>query len=121
MDQRKSALIEALAAKCAALLELLQLEQPGDGAPIPDSAASDAGATEAVPGAAAAAEAAPEASFEQAFRELRKWVDTAADDKVRRTRSSDRDKDRGWKCGCVGCGEPVPPRTLLLLLVGPLS
>ena len=101
MDQRKAALVEALAAKCAALLELLQLEEPeleqpqgGDEAAAAetaksDSVASDNDSTVAVVGAAAAAEAAtveavapPVASFEAAFRELRKWVDTAADDKV---------------------------------------
>lgn len=84
MDERKAALVEALAAKCAALLELLDADKgaaPGAGA---GAAAGEApqGQAEAAAEGAAAQGGAGEA-FQAAFRELRKWVDTAADEKVR--------------------------------------
>lgn len=75
MDERKAALIDALAAKCGALLELATAEA---------GAGAEGGATagDAVAPAPAAAAPSSAAAFESAFKELRKWVDTAADDKV---------------------------------------
>ncbi|GAB4814120.1 hypothetical protein N2152v2_001166 [Parachlorella kessleri] len=58
MDERKAALVDALAAKCRALLD----------------AEHNAAADTAADGAAAT-----EDTFEDTFRELRKWVDTSAD------------------------------------------
>jgi hypothetical protein len=81
MDERKAALVEALAAKCAALLELHQLEEaaaPAPAAPAADAAAApQEEAAEPLP-----SELPTQAAFEAAFSELRKWVDTAADEKV---------------------------------------
>lgn len=89
MEERKSALIEALAAKCSALLEL---QQAGDSAPAAAAAtsAADTSSEQAQVGGAAAGAAAGSAAgqpgkdgaFEAAFKELRKWVDTATDEKV---------------------------------------
>lgn len=96
MEERKSALIEALAAKCGALLELQQAGGSGTAAGS-GKASTAAGALAAATGTSAApcetpaaggadagasAAEAPASAFEAAFRELRKWVDTAADEKV---------------------------------------
>lgn len=118
MEERKSALIEALAAKCGALLELQQAGSAAAGqhstaaAALAAAAGAGAGAAageaSAPAGGAAAAtgggvdsskgaskeEAAAASAFEEAFRELRKWVDTAADEKV----------SRGWPAvACFAC------------------
>ncbi|PRW39066.1 Tripeptidyl-peptidase 2 isoform A [Chlorella sorokiniana] len=98
MEERKSVLIEALAAKCGALLELQQAgsasastaagaaatasTSPADAGEVPPAggaAAAAAGAADAA--GSGAGEAADTGAFEAAFRELRKWVDTAADEK----------------------------------------
>lgn len=122
MDARKSALVEALAAKCGALLELAQLQAagaPAAGAPSPFwqlRAAVAAGAAEGsrAEGAegAAAGTAAPDLSgYEAAFRELRKWVDTAADDKV------------GWSGlqHWLECGSCMPAAASLAPLCSPCA
>jgi hypothetical protein len=115
MDERKAALLDALAARCTALLDRLQ-DQPGQQPAVDaetgaspagaeptaaDEAASAAGGggklegAEPPGGSAAAVASAPGSAavpaaggqdreaFEASFRELRKWVDTAADEKVR--------------------------------------
>ena len=100
MDERKAALIEALAAKCSALLELQQAtaapaaasEQAlaasaaaagGEPAAAEAAAADEAQAPSTTAAAASASSSAAEpGEFETAFRELRRWVDTAAVDKV---------------------------------------
>ncbi len=102
MEERKAALIEALAAKCGALLELQTVGGKASTAAGADKPSTAAGALaaaaggEAPPasgaaaapgdagtGASVAGDAAGAGAFEAAFRELRKWVDTAADEKVR--------------------------------------
>ncbi len=85
MDERKAALIEALAAKCAALLELPDAEK-ATGAGTDSAAAATSDGQEVQPEAADKASEAQDGAneaFHAAFRELRKWVDTAADEKVR--------------------------------------
>jgi isopentenyl diphosphate isomerase/L-lactate dehydrogenase-like FMN-dependent dehydrogenase len=100
MDERKAALVEALAAKCSALLELQQAAKApaAAGEQVPavsagaegEPAVAEAAAAEqaqvpftaATSAASALSAAAEPGEFETAFRELRRWVDTAADDKV---------------------------------------
>ena len=77
MEERKAALIEALAAKCAALLEL---QQAGGSAPAATATAGAGGEQPQAGGVAG--EPGRDSAFEAAFKELRKWVDTAADEKV---------------------------------------
>lgn len=104
MEAQKAALVEALAAKCGALLKLQEAATASTAAPPPAAdapataeAGDDAAAEPVAPAPAPAsvpadtstgtgtdAAAAPGAvsAFEVAFRELRCWVDTAADEKV---------------------------------------
>ena len=67
MEEQKSAVIEALACKCAALLDLEA------SAPDAPEATKDS--------KAAAEEDSPDDRFKAAFAELRKWADTATDPK----------------------------------------
>jgi hypothetical protein len=104
MEAQKAALVEALAAKCGALLKLQEAATASTAAPPPaadapatveggdDAATEPAALAPALPsvpadtstGTGTDAAAAPGAvsAFEAAFRELRCWVDTAADEKV---------------------------------------
>lgn len=95
MEERKGALVEALAAKCSALQDQL-LQEQAEAAPTgqPSAPAQAVGSVDGEQPAVPAGESAPaggagagggsaasSAAFEAAFKELRKWVDTAADEK----------------------------------------
>ena len=86
MDERRGALVEALAAKCAVLLDQQEAAATaGTATPAAaaDVATSGGGDAPAAGGADAPAAGPEREAFEAAWRELRKWVDTAAEDKVR--------------------------------------
>ncbi len=86
-DERKAALVEALAAKCTALLDQEGVQQEAEGAA---STATADGEAEAVTAAgdgskastaagAADGKASEDDAAQAAFSQLRQWVDTATD------------------------------------------